>query len=152
MRSQSLSFLGRTFAVIASFIVMFAVIASLLGSCESPKPIPQAVTNLLRQATDQSKKGNHRDCVESINQALSIYSDSGDAYAVRGICRYRLGEIEGAIEDLETGANIAERKRVPAKAEKFRSLAQNLRKSNPSPSPTPSPSNSPVEPRRTTRS
>jgi tetratricopeptide (TPR) repeat protein len=75
-----------------------------------PTPTPQTQTatiqELCRQGSARNQERAYVKAIEAFNQGISIDSNCGEAYYGRGVARYGLGDIKGAISDLETAKDI----------------------------------------------
>lgn len=72
--------------------------ANMLGSVGIPATIVTA-ENLYMMGFAESQRGNYRGGIAYYNQALERKPDFAHAYLARAICRYRLGDEAGALED-----------------------------------------------------
>jgi len=63
-------------------------------------------TKLLRQATDKSRQRLFQEAIEYYTQAIQLNPTFHEAYFLRGCVKYKLGDRQGGIEDIEKVIDI----------------------------------------------
>ena len=99
-------------AAIAAFGLAASPALAQDAKPDVPKPTPE-VSNRIQEAQDFFNQGEnrvrdakYREALESYNRAIQLNSTWGSPYVSRGAVRSKLGDYQGAIQDLDRAAQI----------------------------------------------
>ena len=135
-----------TLAILISVLISYIIGACSSDNYQNSTSIGQSnsADSWVKQANNKFKNEDFNGAFNDANKALEIDSNLGDAYFIRGMSRYSLGEQQQGIEDVKTAANIYNNKNATDRFEsasaildKMQQNPQNQEYATPEPSPTP---------------